>query len=345
MEFEIGHLDIITADSEPQQRHTANYAAKFENLNSQSLVLNELQKDTEELQAKMKLNNRRLLLFETENNKLIEEKNKYFFEMQNLFEKNQLFAEKAAEHEQQMSAFHAEIAFLEEKNKTFEKINLSQSSELKRFTKFHLKIQNVIKPYLQQLKTTCSEQKEQLSKAQNLNLQLKTHLADSTQKFQGTQQALNEKIAGMEQDKTRTIATYEEQIHSFSKEIIHLEQQNEDLAKDVARLKKACEFKNYFENELIKFKRIHEDDQRETLSLKDKLNSVEVRLIESEQAAGASLEKLKLSENQLHHSTQMLEAAREQLLRSLDNAQLLTERLARLEKLNLNLSQQMHPTT
>ena len=115
MDFEIGHLDIIAADTEPQKRGVT----KFENLNSQSLVLNELQKDTEELQAKMKLNNRRLLLFETENNKLIEEKNKYFLEMQNLFEKNQLFTEKATENEQQMLGFLAEISFLEEKNKTF----------------------------------------------------------------------------------------------------------------------------------------------------------------------------------------------------------------------------------
>lgn len=341
MDFEIGHLDIIAADTEPQKRGVT----KFENLNSQSLVLNELQKDTEELQAKMKLNNRRLLLFETENNKLIEEKNKYFFEMQNLFEKNQLFTEKATENEQQILGFLAEISFLEEKNKTFEKINLTQSSELKRFTKFHLKIQNVIKPYLQQLKTLCSEQKDHLSKTQNLNLQLQSHLADSEQKHQNIQLILSEKISGMEQDKSRTISVYEEQIHSFSKEIIHLEQKNEDLAKEVARLKKACEFKNYFENELIKFKRIHEEDQREILSLKDKINSAEVRLIGSEQTSGASLEKLKNSENQLHHSTQMLEASREQLLRSLDHSQLLTERLARLEKLNLNLSQQMHLTT
>lgn len=341
MEFEIAHLDIISADHEEQQRQTH----KFENLNSQSLILNELQKDAEELQAKMKLNNRRLLLFETENNKLIEEKNKYFFEMQNLFEKNQLLSEKAAEQEQQSSAFHAEIAFLEEKNKNFEKINMVQLSELKRFTKFHLKIQNVIKPYLQQLKSTCSQQKDELSKSQNLNAQLQMHLAEITQKYDDNQLAVAQKVAAMEQDKNRTISTYEEQIHSFSKEIIRLEQQNDDLAKDVARLKKACEFKNYFENELIKFKRIHEDDQREILELKAKLNSVEIRFIDSEQSAVTALEKTKASENQLHHATQMLEAAREQLLRSLDHSQLLTERLARLEKLNLNLSQQMHLKT
>ncbi len=342
MEFEIEHLDMIPAGSTTSSTLGAN---KYENLTTQSLVLNELQKETEELQNKMKLNNRKLLLFETENNKLLEEKNKYFFEMQNLFEKNQLLAEKASDDEQQALALHAEIAFLQEKNSAFEKINSAQMSELKRFTKFHLKIQNVIKPYLQQLKTTCSQQKDELSQARLLNQQLQSHLSETIQKHDFEQSALVQKINALERDKNQVIATYEEQIHSFSKEIIHLEQLNNDSASEVSRLKKACEFKNYFENELIKFKRIHEDDQKEISNLKASINSLEVRYLHSEQTAGTSLEKIKLTENQLYQANQVLESTRDQLIKSLDHSQVLTERLARFERLNLNLSQQMHPMT
>jgi len=178
-----------------------------------------------------------------------------------------------------------------------------------------------------------------------LSQQLFSHKSELEQKIADQTSLYTQKLTSFEIDKNQIISTYEEQIHSFSKEIIHLEHKNEDLAKEVARLKKAVEFKNYFENELIKFKRIHEDDQREILNFKDKLNSVEVRLIQSEQLASTSVEKLKSTENQLMNSEQLLETTRHQLAKQIDHANLLNERLARLEKLNLNLSQQMHQTT
>ena len=345
MDFEIGHLDMITQNdhlghqldhhTEPRQNQTS--------ILPQSLILNEMQKEIDDLQNKLRLNNRRLLLFETENNKLIEEKNKFFFEMQNAMEKHQLIVEKINSLENENSKYQSENELLQEKNQSVLQINQVQLAELKRFTKFHLKIQNVIKPYIQQLKLSVEKLSQDLLTSKNQNESLTSENLEFSQKLQKDQAFYSDKILSLELDKNQTITCYEEQIHSFSKEIVRLEQQNDDFSKEIGRLKKAVEFKNYFENELIKFKRVHENDQREILLLNEKLNSVCVKLMEKEQDVFLSAEKLKSIEISFQSNEQILETTRQQLTKQIDHSTVLTERLARLEKLNLNLSQQMQP--
>jgi len=339
MDFEIGHLDLLDPQTESRNQSISIPPAP------QSVVLNELQKETEELQNKLKLNTRRLLLFETENNKLIEEKNKFFFEMQNLVEKNKLLTEKMQLLQVENSDLGQAHALLSEKNQSLKKINQTQLADLKRFTKFHLKIQNVIKPYINQLKETLSQTKLELSRAQKNNEELILNLRHEQQGRAEDIQMLQLKISSLEKDKVATIANYEEQIHSFSKEIIRLEQNVIEAKDEVNRLKKANEFKNYFENELIKFKRIHEEDQREIYLLKEKNTSIEVQLTESSQNSSLHAEKITSLQNELMNKEHLLETTRAQLAQNIQHAELLTERLARLEKLNLNLSQQMQQKT
>ena len=340
MEFEIGHLDMLASIDPTETPHRSGPVAI-----TGSLILNELQKETEELQSKLKLNNRRFLLFETENNKLIEEKNKLFFEMQNTKEKHHLIVEKISLLENENSDLLQTNEELREKNKATTAINQTQLSELKRFTKFHLKIQNVIKPYIQQLKTSNEtlelnfrEQKNQMNALQTQNFELSQRLKNENDFF-------TNKINSMEMDKNQTITCYEEQIHSFSIEINRLQQQNEDFTKEIGRLKKAIEFKNYFENELIKFKRIHEDDQREMTILKDQLNRSSVQVTEKENLLSLQLNQVKTTQSSLHSLEHVLESTRQQLAQQIYHAATLTERLSRLEKLNLSLSQQMQPKT
>ncbi len=343
MEFEIGHMDMLPTETLPselthQNRHSATQLP-------QSLILNELQKEAEELQNKLKLNNRRLLLFETENNKLLEEKNKLFFETRQTLEKQQIVIEKITALETENEKLEAENDLLHEKNKSFAQINQAQLAELKRFTKFHLKIQNVIKPYIQQLKATVTTQKQELQHAKKMTSDLNTKNLELMRKISSENEFFAAKLNSAEMDRNQTITCYEEQIHSFSKEIIRLEQENDDFAKEVGRLKKSVEFKNYFENELIKFKRLHQEDQQEILKLSEKYNSLQTQLSEKEQTLSMERELLKVSDTKLQNLEVMLESTRHQLTRQMDHSQTLTERLARLEKLNLNLSQQMQPRT
>ncbi len=334
MDFELKNLEMIENSTNPISHH-------HDGIKNHSMILNEIQKENEELQNKLKLNYRRLLLFEAENNKLMEEKNKYFFEAQNNIERTTLLAEKNAELENENSEFDQKIQLLNEKVYTFEKINRSQFNEIKRFAKFHLKIQNVVKPYIYELKN-------QLSQAQKELVSLKSEIQmykNLNEELDSKNTALNEqrdtetKIYQI--DKNAMTSSYEEQIHSFSKEILDQQNQTEGLRKEISRLKKAVEFKNYYENEVIKFKRIHEEDQVRFQLLLDQNNFTETQLLNKEQTLAQIQIELGHVRSRLEEKESNLETTRKQLAKQLDQSVLTNERLDRLEKLNNQLSREM----
>jgi hypothetical protein len=340
MDFELKNLEMIE-NSTNTTSSTTGSSISPEVIKTQSLILNELQKENEELQNKLKLNYRRLLLFEAENNKLVEEKNKHFFEAQTQIEKAQILVEKNKELEAENEEFDSKLQLLNEKIYTYEKINKAQLTEIKRFSKFHLKIQNVVKPYIVQLKTQLAATRKEL-KAVLSELDLFKRINEDLEKANTALTEQRDSEAKIYQiDKNALTSSYEEQIHSFSKEILNQQTQNEGLQKEIARLKKAVEFKNYFENEVIKFKRIHEEDQFKIQQITDQKNELETQIMgKTETLAELKIELSKIS-NQLEEKETLLEVTRKQLAKQLDESVLLNERLNRLEKLNNQLSREM----
>lgn len=335
MEFEIKDLEIL--DSTRETPSTLSHAAAAPN----SIILNELHKETEELQAKLKLNYRRLLLFETENHKLIEEKNKLFFEAQDFMQKNHLLTEKNEELQRQNVMAANSEKLMMEKVESLETINRTQLNEIRRFSKFHTKIQEVVKPLVQKMKTQIGELKKELLQAQKVNSNLNLAYTELRQRSEIEIKKRALEIETLKQEKSGIISTYEEQIHSFSKEILALQAQNQDYEKEIARLKKAVEFKNYFENEVIRFKRIHEEDQRQIAELGQKKAASEAKVMSSEQQlleASTELAGLRTKASDLEMN---LEVTRSQLSKKIDELGSATERLARLEKLNNQLSLEM----
>lgn len=340
MDFELKNLEMVENSMHPTGP-TPSSSVSPEVIRTQSLILNELQKENEELQNKLKLNYRRLLLFEAENNKLLEEKNKHFFEAQTQIEKGQILSAKNQELETENQEFDSKLQLLNEKVYTLDKINRSQLNEIKRFSKFHLKIQDVVKPYIVQLKNQLAIAKKDLASALN-ELQMFKRLHADLEKANGDLTEQKQAEAQIYQiDKNALTSSYEEQIHSFSKEILNQQTQNEGLNKEIARLKKAVEFKNYFENEVIKFKRIHEEDLFKMQNLMDQKNELETQLMGTKENLATLQIDFSKIKNQLEEKDTMLDVTRKQLAKQLDESVLTNERLNRLEKLNNQLSREM----
>lgn len=335
MEFEIKDLEII--DSNRDTASTVSYANTAPN----SIILNELHKETEELQTKLKLNYRRLLLFETENQKLIEEKNKLFFEAQDFMQKNQLLTEKNEELQRQNTMAQNSEKLMIEKVESLETINRTQLNEIRRFSKFHTKIQEVVKPLVQKMKTQISELKKELLQAQKVNSNLSLAYNELRQRSEIEIKKRALEIETLKQERSGIISTYEEQIHSFSKEILALQSQCQDQEKEIARLKKAVEFKNYFENEVIRFKRIHEEDQKQIAELGQKKAAADARILSAEQQLMESNSELAVLRTKTADFEMNLEVTRSQLSKKIDELGGANERLARLEKLNNQLSLEM----
>jgi len=335
MEFEIKDLEII--DSSRETQPTSIGSSSIPN----SIILNELHKETEDLQAKLKLNYRRLLLFETENHKLVEEKNKLFFEAQDFMQKNHILAEKNELLQQQNLLAENTQKLLIEKVESYETINRTQLNEIRRFSKFHTKIQEVVKPLVQKLKTQIVELKKELAQSQRVSANLTNAYNDLRQRSEIEIKKRALEIENLTQEKNGMIYTYEEQIHSFSKEILSLQAQNQDQEKEIARLRKAVEFKNYFENEVIRFKRMHEEDQKQISDVGQKKASLEAKVMASEQQLSEAATELATLRTMTSDYEMNLDVTRSQLSKKIDELTAANERLARLEKLNNQLSLEM----
>ena len=341
MDFEINDLEIIDAENS-LKAGTQNRTSLTPQGNS--VILNELHKENEETQNKLKLTYRRLLLFETENNKLVEEKNKLFFEAQNYLQKNQILIEKNEELERQNTLSENSHKLMNEKVNSLETINRTQMAEIRRFSKFHAKIQDVVKPLVVQLKTQINELKSELNKANKINANLTSTLTDVTRTSELELNKRANQINNLIFEKNGLTSTYEEQIHSFSKEILDLQAKNEEQNKEISRLKKAVEFKNYFENEVIRFKRTHEEDQNRMNDLVQKKSNLEAELLSLKQTLSEAKAELGGLRNRSSDLEMNLEITRTSLAKKIDEVTQTNERLARLEKLNNQLSMEMSTT-
>lgn len=344
MEFEIRDLEMLDSSENstsltPPQTADKTHASSA--LTANSLVLKEMHKENEELQNKLKLNYRRLLLFETENNKLVEEKNKFFFEAQSYLQKNQLLTEQNEELEKQHTLAVRNFQLMSEKVASLDAINRTQLSEIRRFSKFHGKIQAVVKPFIIQLKKQIHDLTQQLKQTQIANSNLSSNFHEFIKKAELEMTQNKNEILNLQNEKTGLTRIYEEQIHSFSKEILELQARKEAADQEVARLKKSVEFKNYFENELIRFKRTHEEDQIKLGTLTQRIAELEAKgLAQQQELMELRAESLQLK-NIRHDLECQLEATRSQLAKKLDEASILNERMARLEKLNTQLSREL----
>lgn len=343
MEFEMNDLEIIDASKYASEDSTLKSGTTFTPQNtSNSLIINELHKEIEETQNKLKLNYKRMLLFETENNKLIEEKNKLFFEINNINEKNKLLVQKIQELEGQNILIDKNHKLLSEKVTVYEKVNKTQLSEIKRYSKFHEKVQTVVKPFILKLKNQIIQLQNELSESRKINNHMTQTYKDFCKKVELDFNQKDSEIAVLHAEKNSLVRTYEEQIHSFSKEIIELQSKNEISLKEIARLKKSVEFKNYFENEVIRFKRTHEEDQKIISEINQKKSSAETRCLDLEQQLSeAKTESLQIK-NRIADVESTLEVTRAQFSKKIDELNMMTERFSRLEKLNNQLSLELN---
>ncbi len=332
MEFSLDHLEIV------QNPSSARLNAQPAVSENQSAVLDDLSSQIEDLQNKLKLNYRKLLLFETENQKLIQEKNKLYFEVKNYHEKFEILSEKNENLELHTERIEGQYKISHEKYLAYEKLCETQSVDLKRLSKFHLKIKDIIKPYVQSLKTQIETLENDLKKTQQMSSSFEKLNNENIIQIQHLKQNVDLQKNKAENEKTNFIQSYEEQIHFLSKEILQYQQKNETLESEIFKQKKMNENKNYIENELIRFKRLQESDQADLTALKLKNLNLEndFSKFQTEQAELKNkMSALQIENNQL---AQNLDATRAQLTQKMDELEKCHLRLKMLEKLNTNLS-------
>lgn len=333
-EFQLEHLDTTHSN---QMEDTSSGPREIYG-DHDSAILNELTKQIEDLQGKLKLSYRKLFLFETENQKLLKDKNFYFYEKNNLAEQVNMITEKMENLATYSKEIEEELNETTEKMKAFESLTQTQAVDLKRLTKFHTKIQNIIKPYIETLKTDLAAQQAENTKLNKVNFQY----LELTEALNKTNTELTEKNAlqlkQYEFEKKNIISSYEEQIHFLSKEIIDFQQNIAFCESEIQRLKKANETKNFLENEVVKFKRTHSEDQQIIQTMKLKMHEIEnnhAALVYEKSELQKAFNSVK---DDQESQKEILDATRRQLAAQIEENEKLELRLKMLERLNSHLS-------
>lgn len=323
MDFELNHMDIV------------------QNQSSENHTFSDIIKQIEELQTKLKLSYHKLYNLETENQKLTQEKNFYFYENKNSQELLKIKTEKAESFEVLTHALESDLSSSLQKIKVYESLVITQKNDISRLSKFHLKIKNVAKPYIQQLKDkimTLANENIKHKKMIQQNENMITSLENANTRLS---QEKEESLKLFDFQRNELTQSYEEQIHHLSKEVLDYQDRMREMESEILRLKKQNETKNFLENELIKFKRHHDQDQQ-------RISQIEIKNTELQNLN----ESLKYDINHVNSQMTQVKIEAEDYRLSLDSARLqsvslinenekLGLRLKMLEKLNQQLSEKM----
>lgn len=344
MDFELKHLEMVQGDTQA----TRSQDVTPKSIGS-SQVLEDLTQQIEELQNKLKVSYRKLLLYETENQKLIQEKNAFFFENKMYAEHNSILVEKNKELQGDHDSMAAKIDKQALKIEIAEKLIETQKTDLGRLSKFHEKVKNIIKPFVESLKqqiATLTVENEQQAK---LITQYENYQQQLIAQHENQQAQLKANIKTLEQtietnsnryanEKKSLIQSYEEQIHFLSKEIVEQQQRTLDANNENLRLKKQVETKHFVENELVKYKRTQDENIQTVNALRLKENDLQRQLTESQLSESNHKNQMNVLKAEMERQTELLDATRKQLSLKITEVEDMTLRLKMLEKLNSNLS-------
>lgn len=333
MDFELKHLEMVQGDTQAGRR-----SQDVTRGTGSSQVLEELTQQIEELQNKLKVNYRKLMLYETENQKLIQEKNSFFFENKVFAEHNSILQEKNKELQSTHDAMAEAIEKKTLKIDIAEKLIEAQKTDLSRLSKFHEKVKNIIKPFVENLKQQIVVLTAENTQKTKLIAQLETYQAEMQLNITTLEQTIETNNQRYAAEKKSMIQSYEEQIHFLSKEIVEQQQRTLDANNENLRLKKQVETKHFVENELVKYKRVQDDNIQTVNALRLKENELTRQLTESHVSESNHKNQMISMAGEMERQKELLDATRKQLSHKITEVEDLTLRLKMLEKLNSNLS-------
>lgn len=337
MDFELKHLEMVQGDTAAGRTQSARAQDVTRSIGS-SQVLEDLTGQIEELQSKIKVSYRKLLLYETENQKLIQEKNSFFFENKVFAEHNSILLEK----NKILQSTHDEMATSIEKKtlkiEIAEKLIEAQKTDLGRLSKFHEKVKNIIKPFVENLKQQITVLTAENAQKTRLITQLETYQAELQSTIKAQAETIETNSNRYAHEKKSLIQSYEEQIHFLSKEIVEQQQRTLDANNENLRLKKQVETKHFVENELVKYKRVQDENIQTVNALRLKENDLSRQLTESHVSESNHKNQMISMTGEMERQRELLDATRKQLSHKITEVEDLTLRLKMLEKLNSNLS-------
>ncbi len=277
-------------------------------------------------------------------------------EIQNLIEynkslkdENYVLKENEAHWKIQISNAENAILINSEKLYVLESQNQKYKSEVLRYQKYHEKIKNQVKPYLQQLKEYSASLEAKIENLDQRFIQKETQLRDVRNQILEVTKNTKLQIEATEKQYFESTELYESQINKLNETITSLKNEAEALVLKNFKLQRSFDQQAELENQLIEMTRAREtlktQLETEVLKIQEKNNELfrENRKLQIEhddlkQRVLSDTENIKQIEKSKYDLEHQLESLRYIWNVKNNESESLKISLQALEKLNLDLS-------
>lgn len=341
--------NIPTPDDFPKK---INYSAIPKEILKSSTMEN-LMSQNDDLMARLKVSIRRLAIVENENLKIQEESRKIKSEFSTITDKMLILQEKENSWKKELQKAGQEKDHAIEKAKHIEHTSIQLKAEVERYKKYHDRIKQQVKPYINHLKefargleANVAQLEGELHVHVGITADLRAQLVEMSETYRSQSEVQERKIQDM-------VQFYESHFEKQDIELKDLRLKKEELELQATKLNKTLSRLDLAENELIQIKRKKEDLKerldKEIRQLNGRLQELtkttsyqEIELTDLKQRAVEDEHLIKSQNKKIEDLTQQLEGLRYMWNAKNEENEKLRASLDALEKLNLSLSSKLN---
>ncbi|MEK6774005.1 MAG: hypothetical protein AABY64_08695 [Bdellovibrionota bacterium] len=339
--FPLSHLDFNNESPAEPQANAFNFrkSSSFETLLEQN----------EETLTRLKISLRKQSRLEEEIQKFQSEIQRLTELNQSLTDQNYVFRENDGDWKVQSSQYEQTLQTQQEKIVILTSQVERNQSELQRHQKYHEKIRNQVRPYLQQLKEYAHSLEEQLERAEKQHTQKELQVRELKAQMAELTKNTKIQVENMGRQHHESLDSYEHQIQTLNEELKSLKAEAESLVLKNFKLQRSFDRQVELENQLIELSRakdlMKQQLESEVLRIQEKNNELyrENQKLSIEHAdlkhrVLSDTERIKEFDKNQYDLQHQLESLRYVWHAKNEESEKLKIALQALEKLNLDLS-------
>lgn len=314
-----------------------------------SSTIENLISQNEELMSRLKVTLRRLDNLETENQKLAEVARKEQLRSATLNEQFMVMREKDRMWKKKVDELEQIKENLQEKYLTLQNLYKQSQTQVERHQKYHDRIRNHVKPFVQELKRYSKALEKRLQEGQGQLDQKEAQIADLRHQIIEISKNSKYQIDVLEEKLLSTTDSYERGYQQMFQQVEDVTALNKDLAQKAERLRLFQERADHLENENIEIRRrLEKSNERHQFNMEAAQEQIKTRTrefsrlsVEHQDAVGKLLEEVetrKSLEKEILDLRHQLDSLRFMWTSKNEENEKLQQGLRALEQLNIELS-------
>lgn len=347
--MELDFLEIPLPNEMPNQ----HAQRRSDSIQNGSTAIENLLSQNEDLMARLKVNIRRLNAIEEDNQRLRKQNESLMSRQRNHDDQMMVYKEKDQMWKNKIDALEKEKDVAVEKMRVFDEIAKKQNAELERFQRYHERIQNQVKPYIEQLKEFSQTLEERNQDLDRKLIQKETTIRDLRNQILDLTKNSKTQVEFAEKRLIEATSAYETELSQL-RELREFHQSIlPELEAKANRLSKILERNSELENLTIELQRkLGEKDElqsaarakdlAELTALKNELMMIKLEHQDLKHRALADEQEIKTQRQQSQQATEQMESLRYMWNAKNEECEKLRSALNALEKLNVDLSTEVN---